>query len=287
MKLSYIKEHIDGNAIIAMDGVFNNLGIVSSKVKNNTLLYLDNPSLLRNIENISGVCLLCNENVYKELADKENVHTCVVENPKDIFYKLHNHLAQMTDFYKKITDRVIPNSCRIDPSAVIHDGVLLGENVIVESHVAINSNTIIGNDVVVRSGSVIGGEGFQFLKCGNTIIGIKHAGRVRICDHVEIQANCCIDRAVFDDETTIGEYTKLDNLVHIAHNVKIGSRCLLAANANLGGYVTIGDDVWVGPSATISNRIFIGNNARISIGSVVIRNVLESQEVYGNPALII
>lgn len=285
MDLSYIKNYIDKEAIISKDGIFTNLGIIGGPVHKNILLYMDNPAFIRKLGNEENICLICNEDVCKVIGERKNISLCVVKNPKGVFYCLHNHLVEATSFYSRMSGKVISRTSHIDASAVIQDGVIIGERVLIEPNVTIYGNVIIGDDVIIRAGTVIGGEGFQFQKDGDAIIGIKHAGRVRICDHVEIQANCCIDKAVFDDETVIGEYSKLDSLVHIAHNVKIGNRCMLAAKAMVAGYVTIGSNVWVGPSAVISNRLEIANNARVSIGSVVIRNVLEGEEVFGNPAI--
>lgn len=285
MELSIVKKLIDNDAVIVKEGTFENLGIIGNK-RNDTLLYMDNPAFIKKLDKNTKICLLCNENVHSEIRDWPNICLCIVKDPKRTFYKLHNYLTEKTDFYKKMKGKIISSSCRIDPSAVIQDGVVIGERVVIESHVTIYGNVIIGDDVIIRAGSVIGGEGFQFLKCeNNEIIGIKHAGRVRICDNVDIQANCCIDKAVFDDETVIGRYTKLDNLVHIAHNVKLGEGCMLAANAVVAGYVNIGSNVWIGPSAVISNRLRIADNAKVSIGSVVIRDVQNAEEVYGNPAI--
>ena len=114
---------------------------------------------------------------------------------------------------------------------------------------------------------------------------MAHAGGVRLGDRVELQANTCVDRAIFGGFTEIGEDTKCDNLVHIAHNVKIGRRCLLAAQAMIAGSVTIGDDVWIGPSAAVLSEITIGDGAYVTIGSVVTRNVAPGQHVTGNFAI--
>lgn len=288
MNVSYIKEYIDKDAVIVEDGMFNNLGILGSKPCANILYYMDDSSFAGKLKSgADKICLICNDSVYSSIVNNHDIFFCIVSEPKKVFYYLHNHLVEKTDFYRKLSGKKVHPTCKIDNSAVIYDGVEIGERVTIDANVTIYGNVIIEDNVIIRAGSVIGSEGFQFLNKGDEIIGIKHAGRVRICRNVEIQSNCCIDKAVFNDETVIGEYTKLDNLVHIAHNVKIGKRCMIAANANLGGYVTVGDDVWLGPSVTVSNRLTVGSNAKICIGSVVIRNVSQYQKTFGNPAMII
>lgn len=287
MRLSFIKDYIDEDVIIVKDGNFHNLGIVGEVNSQSTLFYMDNTIMLKKLRKDSNVLLICNEAVFSEIGEDIDVFVCVAKKPKDVFYKLHNYLVEKTDFYKKMAGVLISPTSEIHPNSVIHDGVVIGERCIIGPNVTIYGNVIIGDDVIINAGSVIGGEGFQFQKSDDGVIGIKHAGRVKICNHVEIHGNCCIDKAVFNDETVLGENSKLDNLVHIAHNVKIGGSCLIAANANIGGYTTIGENVWIGPSATIANRISIGDGARVAIGCVVIRDVPQSKEVFGNPALII
>jgi len=151
--------------------------------------------------------------------------------------------------------------------------------------VTVLPHTIIGDEVILRAGSVIGAQGFEFKRIGESILPVAHAGGVRLSDRVEIQANSCVDRSIFGGFTEIGEDTKLDNFVHVAHNVKIGKRCLLAAHAMIAGSVTIGDDVWIGPSAAVSSEITIGDGAYVTLGSVVTRDVAAGQRVTGNFAI--
>ena len=100
-----------------------------------------------------------------------------------------------------------------------------------------------------------------------------------------MQANSAISRSIFGGFTQLGEETKLDNLVHVAHNVTIGRRCFLAACAMIAGSVIVGDDVWIGPGASISSGITIGDGANVTIGAVVTRNVPAGAHVSGNFAI--
>ena len=103
--------------------------------------------------------------------------------------------------------------------------------------------------------------------------------------NVEIGANTFVAKGFAYKNTMIGDDTKVDALVHYAHSVQSGKRCMIVANALLGGHTVLGDDVWVGPSATISNRINIGSNAFIALGAVVVRDVEAGERVAGNFAL--
>ncbi len=168
--------------------------------------------------------------------------------------------------------------------SIVEANVSIGNNCVIESHVHIKENTVIGNSVYIKSGVVIGGKGFGFVKGEDNVwIDFPHFGAVIIEDNVEIGSNTCIDRGALGD-TRIGKGTKIDNLVHIAHNVKINDNCLIIADAMLGGSVTIGENTWVAPSASIRNGLTIGANSLIGMGAVVTKNVMENSTVAGNPA---
>ncbi|MBU2082164.1 UDP-3-O-(3-hydroxymyristoyl)glucosamine N-acyltransferase [Patescibacteria group bacterium] len=149
---------------------------------------------------------------------------------------------------------------------------------------AVISNAEIGKNVRIGAGTVIGGEGFGYMPDENgELIQFPHIGGVIIEDNVEIGVNVCIDRGALGD-TIIGRGTKIDNLVHVAHNVKIGKNCQIICLVGIGGSVEIGDNSFVGISACIRNQIKIGKNAVIGMGAVVVKNVPDNMTVAGNPA---
>ena len=130
----------------------------------------------------------------------------------------------------------------------------------------------------------IGGSGFGFVKDENgTWLEIPHIGRVVIGDNVRIGSNCCIDRGTIDD-TIIGDGTKIDNMVHIAHNCKIGRNVIICAGVTFCGSVTIEDDVWLAPGTLIKEGVTIGKGAKTGLGAVVIEDVKPGALVYGCPA---
>lgn len=149
---------------------------------------------------------------------------------------------------------------------------------------AVISNAKIGKNVIIGAGTVIGGEGFGYMPDENgELIQFPHIGSVIIEDYVEIGANVCIDRGALGD-TIIGRGTKIDNLVHVAHNVKIGKNCQIICLAGIGGSAEIGDNSFVGISASIRNQIKIGQNVIIGMGAVVVKDVPDNTKVAGNPA---
>jgi UDP-3-O-[3-hydroxymyristoyl] glucosamine N-acyltransferase len=190
-------------------------------------------------------------------------------------------LLYWKDFPSEISEEAI-----IHPKAYIADkNVRVGRGTVIEPGVTILERTVIGEDVILRAGCTLGSQGFEFKRIDGKILNVAHAGGLMIGNRVEIQANSALSRSIFGGFTELGEDTKLDNLVHIAHNVTIGKRCFLAACAMIAGSVSIGNDVWIGPGASISSGITIGDDAQITIGSVVTRDVLHNQRVTGNFAI--
>ena len=167
----------------------------------------------------------------------------------------------------------------IERNVVVGENCIIGDNVKIFPNCVIYPNTVIGNGVVINAGTTIGQEGFGYIKNldGNNI-QFPHIGKVIIEDNVEIGANTCIDRGALSD-TVIGKNTKIDNLVHIAHNVVIGKNCLIAAKVEISGSTSIGDDVYIGPNATIIDVISIGVNAVIGMGAIVRNNVKENSTI--------
>lgn len=208
------------------------------------------------------------------------------EAPRRAFIRLHNHLASNTTFYGEDRPTVIAPSARVHPTAhVAETNVVLGERVVVEPHATIFNRVVVEDDVVIRAGAVVGAEGFQFELTAEGILPAVHAGSVRLCRRSEIQSNACVDRSVFGGETVIGEDSRIDGLVFVAHDVLVGKRCRIVARAVLCGSAVIGDEAWVGPGAVISSGVTVGPGARVSLGAVVTRDVLEGQTVSGNFAV--
>lgn len=141
--------------------------------------------------------------------------------------------------------------------------------------------------VKIGKNTVIGADGFGYVRQDDgTLLKMPHAGNVIIEENVEIGSNTCIDRAVVGS-TIIGAGTKIDNLVHIAHGVKIGKNCLIVAGAVIGGSTEIGDNCFIGINASIKNKVKIGNNVTVGMGAVVLKDVPDGVTVVGNPARIL
>jgi len=167
---------------------------------------------------------------------------------------------------------------------VAEKNVRIGARSVVEAGAVLYGGTLIGEDVVVRSGAVIGGEGFEPKMIGDRRIMVPHAGGVRLGSRVEILSNSHVAKSVFGDYTEVGADTKVDALVHIAHNVKIGAFCKIASGAVIAGSTSLGDHVWIGPGAIISSEVSIGPGVFVALGSVVIHDIQSGCRVFGVPA---
>ncbi|HJS42318.1 MAG TPA: UDP-3-O-(3-hydroxymyristoyl)glucosamine N-acyltransferase [Gemmatimonadales bacterium] len=174
---------------------------------------------------------------------------------------------------------------RVGAGCVIGEGVAIGDDTQLFPSVRIYSGTALGKRVIVHSGAVLGSDGFGFIpgKSGETHRKIPHVGRCLIGDDIEIGANTCIDRGSVDD-TVIGSGTKIDNLVHIAHNVRIGARCLIMAQAGIAGSSQIEDDVIIAGQAGVPDHITIGRGARLLVQAGTVADIPAGETWFGTPA---
>ena len=183
----------------------------------------------------------------------------------------------------------ILNGCRIGKNFDIGNGSSILENCVIGNNVKIGLNTvirnaIIGDNVIIGSNTSIGQSGFGFVFQKDNNIKIYHKGRVIIQDYASIGCNCTVDRGSFSD-TIIGENTYLDNLVHVAHNVKIGNNTAIAGQSGIAGSSIIGNFVKIGGQVGISGHISIGDYVEIAAKSGVRNNIDEKQKIMGDPAI--
>ncbi len=174
---------------------------------------------------------------------------------------------------------------RIGANCVIGDGVTIGADSELYPQVTCYPGTIVGRRAVLHSGVRLGSDGFGFIpgRDGAPHRKIPHVGRCVIGDDVEIGANSCVDRGSVDD-TVIDDGTKLDNLVHIAHNVHVGKRCLILALAGIAGSSRVEDDVIIGGEVGVTDHVTIGRGARVLVQAGVIGDIDPGATVWGTPA---
>ncbi len=190
---------------------------------------------------------------------------------------------------------------RVDAYAVIGDEVVIGDRAWVGSHVVVGhgahigadthlyphvtlyDGTVVGDRSAIHSGTRLGSDGFGYVYREGVHRKIPHVGRCVIGNDVEIGANCAIDRGSIDD-TVVGDGTKFDNLVHIAHNVRIGRLCLIMGQVGVAGSTHIGDGVILAGQSGVSGHLKIGDGVRLAVQAGVIRDVPAGETLSGFPA---
>ena len=282
MRLSAIAEV--SSFLVQLDGDFSTLGFLS----------MPRPGMLTFVESRRAFARL--DAAPRPVAvvttpllagDLRNVQAvALADNPRRSFFDAHNYLASATDFYGVQRPSSIDRTAVIDPSAVIpREGVRIGPRTIVGPRVVIQGRCRIGADVVLHPGVVLGGEGFQSSRFPDGMRDMAHAGSVEVADRVVVHANAVIARAVFDEATVLGEWTRVGNLAFVSHNVRVGRRCFIGHGAVVNGNVVIGDDAWVGPGCTVADCLRIGARAHVSLGSAVIGDLADGVHVTGNVAI--
>lgn len=183
---------------------------------------------------------------------------------------------------------VVGPGAEIGRGSVLGPGVVVGPGVAIGRDCQIGANAVIGfaligDRVRILAAAVIGEPGFGAAAGAAGVVDIPQLGRVIIQDGVTVGANTCIDRGAYDD-TVIGENTKIDNQVQIAHNVRVGRNCVLAAHTGISGSVVIGDGAQFGGRAGVADHVTIGPGARIAAASGVMKDVPAGETWGGSPA---
>jgi UDP-3-O-[3-hydroxymyristoyl] glucosamine N-acyltransferase len=179
----------------------------------------------------------------------------------------------------------IGHNVKIYPNCYIGDNTVIGDNCVIFSGVKIYSETLIGNHCKIHSGCVIGSDGFGFApNRDGEYIAIPQIGNVIIEDYVDIGSASTIDRATLGS-TIIRQGVKLDNQLHIAHNVEIGRNTVIAAQTGIAGSTKIGENCMIGGQVGFAVHLTIGNNVKIQGQSGVTRSLKDGEKVQGSPAM--
>lgn len=284
----------DGDEIVITVGAF------SDAEKGAICFYQGKPEGAADVSQTASACFL-NETSATYLPDR--VTAIVVDSPRMAFSKAAHILLQHRDLETDWPDLGTPKiaeTAKIGRNAILCDGVEIGENSVVGPNaiigpgVKIGHNTkigpgcvietaLIGNNVLIKANTVIGGTGFGVIHEKSGQLLAPHFGRVIIQDSVSMGSCCCIDRGVFGD-TIIGEYTRLDNLIQIAHNVVIGRNCTMAAFSGMSGSVTVEDWVQMGGRVGAADHLVIGEGAKLAANAALMRDVPAGETWGGSPA---
>jgi UDP-3-O-[3-hydroxymyristoyl] glucosamine N-acyltransferase len=193
----------------------------------------------------------------------------------------HIYIGENVHIGENVT---VQDGAKIMHNCCVFRNVVVGKRTYIYPNVCIYNNCQLGDDCIIHAGVCIGVDGFRFEQDikRKRVRKMLHIGSVLIGDRVEIGANSAIARAAFEgDATVIADDVKIDNLVHVAHNVKIGARSIIVAQSCIGGSAKIGEDAWIGIGAAISNGVSVGDRAKVLLNAVVAHDVPDDEIVSG------
>ncbi|MDR2806765.1 MAG: UDP-3-O-(3-hydroxymyristoyl)glucosamine N-acyltransferase [Puniceicoccales bacterium] len=273
-----------------------------------TLSFLSNPKYSRDVATSKASLLLLPKDFKFSPASNQSAFFC--EDPSMALAKICQHIEKLNK--NRVLHTIHPSAVlhtsvnlgshvSIGPCVVIEEGVKIGDHTRIDAgtfigrhtsigcdveifpNVSIMSFSQIGNRVVLHSGVVIGSDGFGFMKTEEGYEKIPQIGNVILEDDVDIGAHTTIDRARFAS-TIIGQGTKIDNLVQIGHNVKIGKNCIIISQAGIAGSVTLGDNVTLGGQVGIAGHLHIAEGTQIGAQSGVTKDTKPHSVLLGSPA---
>jgi UDP-3-O-[3-hydroxymyristoyl] glucosamine N-acyltransferase len=267
--------------------------------------YDDAEKAIMGISKSNAKVIICHQSLEGLVYPRSGKQQCLifVKKPRMVVMKIINEIYYSPSVNKRKRIRQNEKILTVSPTAIVSksarigknctignftkigDKCIIGDNTVVGDRVIIEQNTRTGKNCIIQPGTVIGADGFAYERLEDTLELQKfpHIGGVIIGDNVEICSNCSIARGSLSD-TIIGEGTKLDALVHIAHNVEIGRHCALTAGTIIGGSTRIGNMCWTGLNSTIKHKVKIGNKVIIGSGASVINNIDDEDIVAGVPA---
>jgi UDP-3-O-[3-hydroxymyristoyl] glucosamine N-acyltransferase len=274
---SFINAEVMGNETAEATGI-NEI----HTVEKGDIVFVDHPKYYSKCLNSPASFIIIN----KKTDVPEGKTLLVVDQPFEAYLKLVRHFNPFVPSTKMISDTaVIGKDSIIMPNVFVGNKVNVGNNCIIHPNVSIYDNCVIGDNVVIHSGTVIGSYAFYFNTKKDRSIWYKKmesCGRVVIENDVEIGANCTIDRGVSAD-TKIGQGSKLDNLVHLGHEVSVGKNCIIAAQVGIAGGTKLGDGVTLWGQVGVNKTITIGDNA-VVMGQAGITSSIEGNKTYwGTP----
>ena len=273
--------------------------------RKNCVTYIAHPNYSSLVNDTLASIVLVNEKFNLEPNNRTFIQ---VENPSLSFIEVIKLFRPI----KNWTPQTYPSAI-IDESAKVGENVFIGAHVVIESNVQIGDNSYIGhnsiigenstignnstirgnisiyrdinigNNVHIDSGTIIGADGFGLVSENGNHHRIPHTGNVIIENDVAIGANCCVDRGTIES-TIVGEFSKLDNFIQVAHNVTIGKGCVIAGQVGLAGSCELGNFVTIGGQSGINGHIKVGNKCVVATNTLVTKSLKTGSFVSGIPA---
>ncbi len=248
-------------------------------VEKGDIVFVDHPKYYDKALNSAATIILIN----KKVACPEGKALLISDDPFRDFNKLTLHFNAFKPSNTTIsTTAKIGEGTIIQPNVFIGNDVIIGKNCIIHSNVSIYDGNILGDNVTIHSGTVLGADAFYYKNREEGYDKLISGGNIIIKNNVDIGANCTIDRGV-SGSTTIGEGTKIDNLVQIGHDTIIGKKCLIASQVGIAGCVVVEDQVTIWGQVGVRSDITIGEKAIILGQTGVTKSVVGGKVYTGNP----
>ena len=243
--------------------------------KENSISYISDIKHIAYLDETKLSCVIASNTI----ASKIKIPVVIHENPQLLFIKIikESYEPANSSMFSSTIDpcNTIAASATIGINSVIGKNVTIGKSSVIYPNVTIYDNSIIGNNVIIQSGAVIGSDGFGLIKDADLWVKVPHVGNVLIGNNVEIGANTTIDKGTIDS-TIISDNVKIDNLVHVAHNVKIGKNTAIAACVGIAGSTDIGENCTIGGGSGLNGHINIADNVHIHGMTMVTKSIKES-----------
>tara|TARA_B110000305_G_C19417027_1_gene628571 strand:- start:51 stop:1001 length:951 start_codon:yes stop_codon:yes gene_type:complete len=243
--------------------------------KENAIAYISDIKNVSYLDETKISCIIANSTI----ASKIKIPVVIHENPQLLFIKIikESYNPANSSMFSSAVDpcNTIATSVTIGINSVIGKNVTIGKSSVIYPNVTIYDNSFIGDNVIIQSGAVIGSDGFGLIKDGDLWVKVPHIGNVVIGDNVEIGANTTIDKGTIDS-TIISDNVKIDNLVHVAHNVEIGKNTAIAACVGIAGSTNIGENCTIGGGSGLNGHINITDDVHIHGMTMVTKSIKES-----------
>lgn len=250
-------------------------------VKPGDIVFVDHPKYYDKALESAATVVLIN----KEVECPEGKALLISDDPFRDFNKLTEHFKPFKPANSAIaSSAVIGEGTIVQPNCFIGHNVTIGKNCVIHANVSIYDDTVIGDHVTIHSGTVLGASAFYYKNRPEGYDQLKSGGRVIIKDHVDIGASCTIDRGVTAD-TTIGEGSKLDNLIQIGHDTVIGKKCLIASQTGIAGCVVLKDNVTIWGQVGIKSGITLAEGTVLYAQSGLGHTTDEGKTYFGSPAI--
>lgn len=270
---------------------------------NGSITFIDNKKYFKNLNSTKASACIISENVLSKHTSNVGISFLVSKNPYLSYAKLLKlFYPDLKNSHKEKKKKIdVSNSSQVSEYVDLKNNVCIGEKTIINSFSSIGpnvyigkncfignnvsiSNAYLGNNIIVQDGTIIGQDGFGYVFDGKRYIKVPQIGIVKINDDVEIGSNCAIDRGSLNF-TEIKKGVKIDNLVHIAHNVVIGENTVIAGQTGIAGSSMIGKNVLMGGQVGISGHLSINDNVQIGAQSGVTKNISKNSIVSGTPSV--